>query len=275
MVTFLFWNLDKKPLLNRVVRLARTHEVDVLMLAECAIDPSELLTAVNSAGGKPYTLPTSASEKIRIVIRFPRPSLVEEREDPIRGLTLRELKIDGLPYVLLAAIHLPSRINWKSEDYTLASTTIAQSIIRTEDALGHRRTILVGYLNMNPFDPGVVGAQGLNAVMTRQLARRAERLVRDKSYRIFYNPMWGFFGDRTDGPAGSYYYNAATPSNHFWNIFDQVLVRPGLMDALEEVCILDTDGTDALLTRNGLPRRSSGSDHLPLLFRLNLRPEAT
>ncbi len=273
MVTFLFWNLDKRPLSDRVVRLARTHEVDVLILAECAIDLPELLKALNGSGGKPYSLPAGASEKIQIMTRFPGPSLVEEFEDPIRGLTLRELRIEGLSYILLAAIHLPSRINWNEKDYTLASTTIAQSITRTEDALGHRRTILVGDLNMNPFDPGVVGAQGLNAVMTRQLARRAERLVRDKSYRIFYNPMWGFFGDRTEGPAGSYYYRAATPSNHFWNIYDQVLVRPGLMDALEEVRILDSDGTDALLTRNGLPRRSSGSDHLPLLFRPNLRPE--
>jgi hypothetical protein len=43
-----------------------------------------------------------------------------------------------------------------------------------------------------------------------------------------------------------------------------------MMDALEELRILDTDGTSSLLSANGLPDGVDGSDHLPLLFRLSL-----
>ncbi len=136
--------------------------------------------------------------------------------------------------------------------------------------MAHRRTILVGDLNMNPFDAGVVGAQALHAVMTRQLARREEREVMGRAYRFFYNPMWGHFGDRTSGPAGTYYHHASNPGNLFWNMYDQVLLRPDLMDQLIELQILISDGQDDLVTKGGLPKKTDGSDHLPILFRMNL-----
>ena len=41
-----------------------------------------------------------------------------------------------------------------------------------ENKAGHKRTVLVGDLNMNPFETGLVTASGLNATMTRKLPRR-------------------------------------------------------------------------------------------------------
>jgi len=123
---------------------------------------------------------------------------------------------------------------------------------------------------MNPFDVGVVGAHALNAVMTRELARKEKRTVASQPYRLFYNPMWGHFGDRTPGPPGTYFYAASTPGNYYWNVFDQVLLRPQLMDDLVELRILDTDGCTSLVTPKGYPRSAETSDHLPVLFRLNL-----
>ncbi|MGH7172858.1 MAG: hypothetical protein ACRELG_21465, partial [Gemmataceae bacterium] len=113
-------------------------------------------------------------------------------------------------------------------------------------------------------------AQALNAVMTRDLATRADRTVAERSYRLFYSPMWGCFGDRTPGPAGTYFYSASGPSGYFWNMFDQVLLRPALMDHLVELRILDGDGQESLLTGRGRPRASELSDHLPLLVRLDI-----
>ncbi len=136
--------------------------------------------------------------------------------------------------------------------------------------VGHQRTVLVGDLNMNPFDLGMVGAQALNAVMTRDLARSEGRVVAGRSYRFFYNPMWGCFGDRTPGPAGTFFYSASNPRSYYWHLFDQVLLRPALMDALVELRILEDDGQESLLTDRRRPRSSEASDHLPVLFRLDL-----
>jgi hypothetical protein len=121
---------------------------------------------------------------------------------------------------------------------------------------------------MNPFDPGVAGA--LHAVSSRAVARRGGHEIRGQWFPLFYNPMWGCFGDRTEGPPGSYYLHASKPLNYYWNLYDQVLLRPGLMDLLQEVRVLEDDGQTSLLTRHGLPDGSAGSDHLPVLFRLDL-----
>jgi hypothetical protein len=129
---------------------------------------------------------------------------------------------------------------------------------------------LVGDLNMNPFDPGVASAHGLHAVMVRSKAAEATREILGEAYRMFYNPMWGCFGDRTAGPPGTFYLSSSKPLNHFWNIYDQVLLRPALADSLAGLDILDSCGGAPLLTRGGLPDRAAASDHLPVLFRLDL-----
>jgi hypothetical protein len=79
--------------------------------------------------------------------------------------------------------------------------------------------------------------------------------------------MWGCFGDRTPGPPGTHFH--PTPDGTYWHLFDQVLLRPSLMDALAEVRILDGDGQEPLVSKNGRPSAAI-SDHLPIFFRLDL-----
>jgi len=122
---------------------------------------------------------------------------------------------------------------------------------------------------MNPFEEGVVKATGLHAMMTRATANERFRTVQGREYPFFYNPMWGFFGDRTDGPAGTYHYR---PSGHLsfeWNIIDQVLIRP---DALpwfkDDIEIVTRIGETELMDANGRPDKKTGSDDFPLVFGL-------
>jgi hypothetical protein len=268
MISFLFWNLDKRRLEASVSRMAALHEVDVLMLAECRIDPDEMLKSLNSRCSSPYHFPDSESKKIRIFTRLRKSQLIDKFIDPLAGLNIRQLRIGPRPGILLAVVHFPSKIGWDDHDQTSGSCTLATRITQTEDRLGHHRTVLVGDLNMNPFDSGVVSAMGLHAVMTKNLASREHRVVQGNPYRLFYNPMWGCFGDRTPGPAGTYFFHVAgKPVNHYWNMFDQVLLRPELADSLGRLEILTSDSSEALVTAEGLP---AASDHLPLFFQLDL-----
>ena len=59
---------------------------------------------------------------------------------------------------------------------------------------------------------------------------------------------------------------------YFWNMFDQVLVRPSLLDAFanDHLKILDSNDDDSLLTARGLPNKAAASDHLPIVFGLEL-----
>ena len=75
MLTFLFWNLNGQPLGSMVASLAHEHDVDVLMLAECSLPASELLTELNRGQVRKFTLPDRQSQCDRIVIFLPVASL--------------------------------------------------------------------------------------------------------------------------------------------------------------------------------------------------------
>jgi hypothetical protein len=55
-------------------------------------------------------------------------------------------------------------------------------------------------------------------------------------------------------------------------MFDQVLVRPELMDRFpnHELKILTAVGEKSLVSPSGVPDRKGASDHLPVLFKLDL-----
>lgn len=260
-VSFLFWNIQKKPLRQSVGRIAKKRNVDVVMLAECGDDPIDILASLRDATGQDFEVPFSMGTKTLIFTRFPGSRLLDafNSVDESR-LTIRRLTFPDRPEIILAVCHYQSQNNWNEVDQALHATELSSDISKVEVDRGHSRTILVGDLNMNPFDPGVVGAQCLNAVMTRGLAEALSRTVAGRSYRYFYNPMWGLLGDRTPGPCGSFFYPAATPTNRFWNTFDQVLLRPSLMDNLSAVEILASDGVESLVTRLGRPRKNRASD---------------
>lgn len=126
--------------------------------------------------------------------------------------------------------------------------------------------------NMNPFEDAIVAATGLNAVMDRMVAARRTRTVLAHEYPFFYNPMWGHFGDSIEGPSGTFYDGRSEHVTFFWNMFDQVLIRPELLSMFrnEDLKILGGISETSLLTANGLPNASVASDHLPILFRLDL-----
>ena len=83
---------------------------------------------------------------------------------------------------------------------------------------------------------------------------------------------WNHFGDTGETPAGTFYYERAEHVNYFWNMFDQVLLRPELLTQFrnEDLNILTTDGVNSFLSERGTPDAEVASDHLPILFRLDL-----
>lgn len=125
---------------------------------------------------------------------------------------------------------------------------------------------------MNPFEYGMVGADGIHGVMDRQIAARGMRVVRGENRRFFYNPMWNYFGDMAPGPPGTYFYDTGSQVNMYWNMFDQVLMRPELLNAFshQNIRIITEVGPDSLLSKSGRPNTNYGSDHLPILLSLKL-----
>jgi len=272
MISFLFWNLNRKPLQRTICRLAIRYQVDVFMFAELSFSPYELLVQLNRLDIKQryFFSPIIGCEKIHIFTKFSHKYIkpIDENE----RLTIRHLQLPGLTDILVAINHFPSKLFMSSENQAQLCVPLIGDIQKAEEKVGHSRTILVGDLNMNPFEDGLVGAMGLHAVNSKNVATRNTRIVQGRTYQYFYNPMWGLFGDLSPGPPGTYYYAGAEPITLFWNIFDQVLIRPDLINAFDnsELMIITSDGEISFITPSGLPNGNFVSDHLPIYFKLNL-----
>ena len=266
---FLFWNVGKRPLDSLISAAASEWNVDVLILAECAGPAPSTLGSGNPDDAGRFRSPTRLGHDLRLYTRLPGNSIRQFSTDTNGHLATYRIVRPQHPEVLVATIHYQSRRDWDPADQDLHAPTVADAIRRQERRAGHRRTLVVGDFNMNPFDRGLVAAPAFHAVMTRDLARDRERTVDARKYDMFYNPMWRFFGDHSPGPAGTYWYRPAKPVVYGWNLYDQLLLRPDLMDRLADLRILDRIG-DTPLLRNGRPDRSGASDHLPLYFAVDL-----
>jgi hypothetical protein len=279
MAGFLFWNLYGRQQSNRerrereicaaLTRLVLRHRIDVLVFSECEVEEPQLQLAFDAAGQGNYVCPPSRSRRIKIWTRYPPEAVIDRYNGRVSNrITIRELRLPGTDSILLVGVHLKDRRTIHTEEGRgLSTIEVREAIRRVEASTGHRRTILVGDLNMNPYEAGVVGTQALHAVMTRDLARSMEGLAARDRYPCFYNPMWSCFGDRSPGPSGTHYYpNADEPTNHFWHIYDQVLIRPDVLDRFTGVTILTGDGEESFVTPGGRPRAGVYSDHFPLYF---------
>ncbi len=261
----LFWNLNRKDRGELICDLVKERDIAVLILAETGEEP--LLPQLQERVEAEFFEPASEILRLKIIARNSSLLLKEVYADTGKRLTMRSLLIDQKE-ILFAAVHLVSKQNWDDRDQAAEVCVLAHQIRDQEKRRGHSRTILLGDLNMNPFDPGVVQATGFHAAMTKTTALSESRVVQGREYPFFYNPMWGFFGDRTPGPPGTHYYRGGHVS-YDWNIYDQVLIRPEAFPWFDDTIEIVTKvGEIDLLKKNGQPDPNVGSDHLPIIFGL-------
>jgi exonuclease III len=280
MASFLFWNLCGRRLEPVFPRLLARHGIDVLMLAECAIPETVMLKALNTAGtGNFHHVAALASRGLDLYSRFGPPCfgpvLKEADHYVIRSFT----PPNGIS-ILLVVAHLASPMSKDRQARHSRCIGFAQAIRDAEKAAGHNRTLVVGDLNVNPFDDAMLDVRSLNALADRRTVQRKNprRFGRApvEEFQLFYNPMWSHFGD-TVQPAGTYYYDKSNPEvDPLWNIFDQVLLRPALLDRFrnKNLKVLTTDGIVSFTWDDGRPNGEVYSDHLPIWFQLDLRRRA-
>lgn len=269
MVNFLFWNLKQKPLVEIVARLVIRYRVDVLMLAESQIQIEDLSPFLRQVGFPEYfDVSSSNCSKIQLFTKFDR-AFINHTSETDR-YTIRHLKIPNKLQILLVIAHLPSRLHENIESLRDKVIGFSEHIKRIENEEKHQRTIVIGDLNLDPFDSAIVKARGLHAVMSQEISKRRSRTVDAEKFPFFYNPMWNFLGDQTNGPPGTYYYDKSQAITYFWHIFDQVLLRPDLLDRFDfsNLRIIESDGPYSFLD-NGRPNKLF-SDHLPVFFSLAL-----
>jgi hypothetical protein len=267
MLTFLFWNLNRKPLHALVAELAEEHQADILVLVEVA-RVSDILLTLNGPGQSTFLEAPGRNDRVTILTRFAIDILQPVTDKA--GIRICRLRLPARDDLLLVGAHLASALHTNTASHDGECARLAKAILEAETRVGHNRTVLVGDLNVDPFQWGAVSTHGLHAVMSRRIALTGERTVQGDSHLFFYNPMWSRFGDHANGPPGTYFYSGSHVS-YFWHMFDQVMVRPALIECFsnDSLRILTRAGVRSLLSANGRPDKKI-SDHLPITFKLDV-----
>lgn len=268
MATILFWNINGKPLVEDIVYLCHSNEVDILILAESKISEVRLLEALNFKIERIYLAPFNPSSKLSFFFRYPPESISLVSDEG--GVAIRRINPPIGADILLVALHLSSKLYMSEDDQKFQAVRVANLIQEAESRVGHMRTLVIGDFNMNPFEAGLVGADCFHAVMDQTIARKRSRTVQGQDKPYFYNPMWGLMGDCSPGASGTYYYADSRYVSYFWNTFDQVLLRPDLLDAFskENLIVISKIGERDLIVNHKIP--STSSDHLPIMIKLSI-----
>ena len=272
-LNFLFWNTNRKPLIKEIANIAKHHNIDVILLAEHNLNNSDLILELNSESVD-YHLPNPIfqNNRIKIFTKFSNHYIVPVADELENRFTCFKIRIPKLEEVLVFAVHLPDLKNNRLDSIQGYARRISRRIKKIEEQLNLTSTVVVGDFNMNPSDVGMVSAESFHAIMDSEIAKNQSRIVSKQKYDYFYNPMWSLHGDVNNNVAGGYFYKNAELVNYHWNVFDQVLLRPSLINNFNKNSLkfIDSDGNKTLLKANGTPDSNKYSDHLPLIFTLNI-----
>jgi hypothetical protein len=269
MLRLLFWNLHAKLRLIRPLADAiRERSVDLVVTAESPLPCEELRESLSEASGREFDAHFGIVHT-RTFVFSAKPIQVEKPIAESKYLAIYPVRSHGKD-ILLAVIHGVSRLEEELAALNEEACIAAALLRRTEELRRHRRTVLVGDFNLDPFDEGMAKARGFFGVMSRADARRESRRVKFNDYPIFYNPMWSRLGDLSPGPPGTFYRRKSAHLEYYWHTYDQVLIRPELLSCFDPAHfeVLDRAGELQLL-RDGVPDGRL-SDHLPVLVGLDL-----
>ena len=271
MVTFLLWNVHGHRLDGHIVRLVQRHQVDVLLLLEHQSPDDTLFSQLNTVDTF-YRVPSH--DRFSVYVNFDV-ACMERILPPVENdrVDYWNITLSRRNQVLFVLVHgLDIVNNPDPEKRSLFFERLAKTMPHIELKVGHKKSVVVGDFNANPFDSIVGGIRGLHAIRVRDVGGKVTRSVLNEDYEFFCNPMWSCYNGWEQGPPATHYFNGSGPHEVFWHMLDQVVLRPQALHMFSErnLRVLTEAGNTSLLTKNGLPDVRHTSDHLPVLFKLNL-----
>jgi exonuclease III len=282
MATFGFWNVDslrkvptdERELPQFAADLAVERSLDVLFLIECGIPYESLIAAFK---GGPEYYPISCGERFKVLARF-NPKFMRRLPLPVPSdrFDIWHLVLPLQEDVLLSVVHGLDKRNNSQAKQELFLQQVVAALSFYENKVGHDRSIVLGDFNANPFESPIASALGMNAVISRGIAQSDPRRMLNESYPYFYNPMWNLYGDEPRGSApATYYYRGSDPHELYWHMLDQVLIRPSVLNRFDcsALHIVTAVRSTELTGARGFPDRARFSDHLPVVFEVDLSAE--
>lgn len=277
MINILFWNLQGNDLSNEVLLLANEHDVDMMIFAETTIPTRTALNNLLSTKGYVSRTPIKGRVRIAIFDNFinSNTKMLDLVQSSLYTCVCYEISGEK---VIISGVHLDSKASAPDVDQLVLAGECAAPLHAFEIKNQTDKMIAIGDFNMNPFDLGMISYRGMHSTYCK---RTAMNLTHPRSnYPYFFNPSWVAYGnDSTIGmPPGTHYYEPRKAKDSYilyWNMLDQVLIRPSLLERIsaQSFTVLTSfkNGrkTIALLDTNGRPDEKY-SDHLPIRFNFEI-----
>lgn len=262
---FIFWNIGRKPLIQELMEIIKDKKADIISIAELDGQTDDLLAHFSKDKMNYHLIPQIGCRRITILSKLTPKYFKHGAETEY--YTIKEIFVPGWKKLLVVFVHLPSKLFSTDNDQMVESQIFKQEVEMAEKQCKNYNTIIMGDFNMNPFESGMASASAIHSIPCSLTSKQMRRIVKGREYSMFYNPMWNLFGDNDNKP-GTYYYRKSGHLVYFWNIFDQVIIRPGLIDQFnsKSLEIISKAGEISLVDEN---HRPCLSDHLPIFFSLN------
>ncbi|WP_321839400.1 hypothetical protein [Burkholderia cepacia] len=286
MLAIAFWNVHKNqgasPHIEDLIRNLSTgtalpgHQGDVLCcLGEPTnVNAAQIVANLNGANLGPWWHHTSVDGRFVLLTNLNQGSVqIGAQVAGCQPVTVtRVVGANPLAYQIWF-VHLTAPVGTAQQVILMQSVAaeLTRAMQQQELAAANTRTLAIGDFNMPPYGPAMTAPQGLNAVACKKIAARGSRTVLGTVYEYFYNPMWGLLGNQTaDNQPGSYYLQDKADSTR-WQLLDQVIVRPTLMERFinDSPRVLTGTGNNNLLRASGRINENI-SDHLPVVVSLDV-----
>lgn len=258
----LFWNTHSNQNINHILtELIVENSASLVVLAEYKDNVDELLTMLSLNNVYMERQHSVGCERICVI------------GSELNTVAGRQTKYASFQIVnkkdIICCVHLPSQLHSDQQNRrNIAISRIVKDIESTEIEYNTKNSIIVGDFNENPYDDGCLSAERFHGIPISKETERKCRIVSGEKFNMFYNPMWNLLGD-FNSPPGTYYYVSGNSKMTYWNMFDQVLIRPEVRNRFidSSLRIITSTQNKKLVDDSGYPKKDI-SDHLPITFEI-------
>lgn len=281
-LTVLFWNMHKsQAALRHLGGLALATAADIVVVAESP--PADgVVVSLSAATARPWQLiePSLGSRVLFFAAAPVAAAFGGYQMSQSDFASLRCWQPGAARELIIGGVHLKSKVDTSPERQQAGARELVELVLQLEERRGHRRTVLLGDFNMDPWDTGMSTASGLFATMSQDEARAGPVIRSKRKYLPFYNPSWSLLGDLVSRPPASWPRARCDVGQMRWHLLDQVLLRPALAERPGNSLRLLREYNDLQGRRLNLydgplgePNRAL-SDHFPLVVTLDLNDGA-
>ncbi len=274
----MFWNVNGRGNEFCSTLYSLAQNVDILLLTESKIEDSEIKKNIGLEK-VPYKSGFYETELTpRLYTKIPLTKIEHYSSAPSKRMVFYNLQTVEYGEIIIAGIHFPSKATYHGQTQLSLATTYSNWLYEIENQRKHTQTVLFGDFNMNPFEAGMIEPQAFNATLLYDVAKQGQRTFHFQKFYYFYNPMWNWLGDReyksgTPKLPGSFYYKTTDDVTQiYWNVFDKVIIRPSIIDAIDyaTIKIHEVIPVSTLIRQDFNKRPDNFTDHLPLTFNLKI-----